>query len=67
MTPAQLRSHCDSLNDEHGTGGQTELAKRLGWSDRTMRRKLAGDSPIDRDEAMAVEHLMECQQGMSRK
>ena len=60
MTPAKLRAYCDLLNDKHGTGGQTELARRLGWSARTIRRKLAGDSEIDRDEAIAVRCLMEC-------
>lgn len=58
MTPAELRAVCDSLNDARGVGGQTRLAELLGWSDRTMRRKLAGDTPIDRDEELAIRCLV---------
>lgn len=54
MTPAELRRICDTLNDEHGTGGQTELARRLKWSDRTIRRKLAGKSKITHADAVAI-------------
>ncbi len=57
MTPTELRSLCESLN-ENGTGGQTELANRLGWSDRTMRRKLAGDSTITRGDELAIQCIM---------
>jgi hypothetical protein len=48
MTPASLRSICDSLNDERGTGGQTRLARLLGWHFSTLWRKLNGKSPITR-------------------
>jgi hypothetical protein len=54
MTPAELRRICDGLNDERGTGGQTELAKRLGWNPSTVRRKLAGTLPITRSDAIAI-------------
>ena len=60
MTPAQLRCYCELFNDERGTGGQTQLAEKLGWSDRTMRRKLAGGTPIDRDEELAIRCLVGC-------
>ena len=46
MTPVELRSLCESLNDECGTGGQTKLARLLGWRHSTVWRKLNGKSPI---------------------
>lgn len=54
MTPTELRRICESLNDEHGTGGQTELARRLGWDSRTVRRKLSGASGISKADALAI-------------
>src|SRR5271157_5907608 len=36
LTPAELRALCDSLNP----GEQSKLARMLGCSPRTMRRKL---------------------------
>lgn len=56
MTPAELRSVCDSLNP----GGQTRLAELLGWTPRTMRNKLAGKTAITRSDELAVRHLMGC-------
>lgn len=56
MTPDQLRAFCDSLNP----GGQTELAGMMGWTTRTMRNKLAGKTPITKADAMAISHVMEC-------
>jgi hypothetical protein len=44
MTPAALRAICDSLNDERGMGGQTKLARLLGWHHSTVWRKLNGKS-----------------------
>ncbi|SIO34438.1 hypothetical protein SAMN05444166_3949 [Singulisphaera sp. GP187] len=29
--PRDLRAICDVLNDERGTGGQSKLARLLGW------------------------------------
>jgi hypothetical protein len=54
MTPAELRALCDSFNDHRGTGGQTRLAKILEWEPRTMRAKLAGDSPITKSDELAI-------------
>ncbi|WP_020472341.1 hypothetical protein [Zavarzinella formosa] len=58
MTPVELRSWlrgvCDSLNDDHGTGGQSELARRLGWDGSTVRRKLAGKVKISRSDELAI-------------
>ncbi|WP_020476282.1 hypothetical protein [Zavarzinella formosa] len=54
MTPAELRRICDSLNDERETGGQSELARQLGWDSSTIRRKLAGKSIITRSDALAI-------------
>lgn len=54
MTPADLRRICDSLNDERVIGGQTELARRMGWNASTVRRKLAGKSRITRADEIAI-------------
>jgi hypothetical protein len=54
MTPAALRHICDSLNDERGTGGQTRLARLLGWNPSTIRRKLAGQSKITKADELAI-------------
>ena len=59
MTPAELRRHCDGLNDERNTGGQTELARRLGWDASTVRRKLSGKSPISKANERAILHAVE--------
>jgi hypothetical protein len=32
-------------------------APRLAWSDRTMRRKISGESPITKTEADAIRRL----------
>jgi hypothetical protein len=54
MTPADLRAICDSLTDEHGTGGQTRLARLLGWHYTTLWRKLNGKSPITQADELAI-------------
>ena len=54
MTPADLRAVCDSLNDEGGTGGQTKLARLLGWNHSTVWRKLNGKSPITQSDELAI-------------
>jgi hypothetical protein len=59
MTPSELRRICESLDDERGTGGQTRLARLLKWSDRKVRRKLAGE-PISFSDEMAIRHVLEC-------
>lgn len=59
MSPETLRHYCNLLNP----AGQTKLAKALGWSDRTMRLKIAGKSPIRKSDAMAVVHYMTCVMG----
>lgn len=42
------------LNDERGTGGQTELAYYLGWNPSSMRRKLSGESKITKTDELAI-------------
>ena len=42
MTPAELHPLCDSLNP----GGQSKLARLLGWHYTTVWRKLNGKSNI---------------------
>ncbi len=59
MTSEELRSICDSLNDERGTGGQTKLARLLEWDASTVRRKLAGKTKITRSDELAIERAMQ--------
>jgi DNA-binding transcriptional regulator YdaS (Cro superfamily) len=59
MTPAELRAICDSLNDERGTGGQSKLARLLGWDSSTIRRKLAGRSKITQSNQLAIERVIQ--------
>jgi DNA-binding transcriptional regulator YdaS (Cro superfamily) len=59
MTRAELRNLCDSLNDERGTGGQSKLARLLGWHHSTVWRKLNGKSPITESDALAIQKAVE--------
>jgi hypothetical protein len=54
LTPADLRAICDSLDDEHGTGGQSKLARSLGWHYTTLWRKLNGRSAITKADELAI-------------
>ncbi|MDR3633740.1 MAG: hypothetical protein P4L84_07875 [Isosphaeraceae bacterium] len=54
MTPADLLAICDSLNDERGTGGQSRLARLLGWHHTTVWRKLNGQSQISQSDELAI-------------
>jgi DNA-binding transcriptional regulator YdaS (Cro superfamily) len=54
LTPADLRAICDTLNDERGTGGQSKLARLLGWHHSTLWRKLNGLSPITQSDELAI-------------
>jgi len=54
MTPSGLRAICVSLNDEHGTGGQSKLARLLGWHHSTIWRKINGLSRITRSDELAI-------------
>jgi hypothetical protein len=54
MTLADLPAICDSFNDEHGTGGQSKLARLLGWDYSTLWRKLNGKSPITQSDGLAI-------------
>jgi hypothetical protein len=59
MTPADLRAITISLNDERGTGGQTKLARLLGWHHSTVWRKLSGKSPITQSDELAIIKALE--------
>ena len=59
MTPADLRAICVSLDDERGTGGQSRLARLLGWDHSTVWRKLTGESPISESDALAIQKAVE--------
>ena len=54
VNPDSLRAICDSLNDERGTGGQSKLARLLGWHHSTVWRKLTGKSPITQADELAI-------------
>jgi hypothetical protein len=54
MTLSDLRSLCDALNDEHGTGGQSKLARLLAWRHSTVWRKLNGKLPITKTDELAI-------------
>ena len=58
MTPSDLRAITNSLNDEHGTGGQSKLARLLGWHYSTLWRKLHGMSPITRSDELATRQAL---------
>ena len=63
MTPADLRVICDSLNDDLGTGGQSKLARMLGWHHSTIWRKLNGKSAITESDALAIQKATEMAEG----
>jgi DNA-binding transcriptional regulator YdaS (Cro superfamily) len=63
MTPADLWIICDSLNDERSTGGQSRLARLLGWNHSTVYRKLTGQSPISESDALAIQKAVEMVEG----
>ncbi len=50
MTPIELKTLCNPL----GRGWQKKLASHLEVSDRTMRRKVKGDSPISKLEEAEI-------------
>ncbi len=59
MTPADLRAICDFLNVERGTGGQTGLARLLGWHLSTVWRKLNDRSKITYADILVISTVME--------
>ena len=52
-----MRLH--SLNDESGTGGQSKLARLLGWHHSTAWRKLNGKSRITQADELAIRQAVE--------
>lgn len=50
MTHDQLKTLCEPL----GWGWQSMLASHLKVSDRTMRRKVSGESSITKSEAAEI-------------
>jgi Bacterial regulatory protein, Fis family len=57
MTPADLRAICEALDDERDTGGQSKLARLLGWHYSTLWRKLNGKSPITQSDELAISQV----------
>ncbi len=58
MIPADLRAITVSLNDVRCTGGQTRLARLLGWHHSTVWRKLNGQSPITQSDDLAIRQAL---------
>jgi DNA-binding transcriptional regulator YdaS (Cro superfamily) len=54
MIPADLRAIRDSLNP----GGQSKLARMLGWHHSTVWRKLNGKSRITPSDEMAIKQAL---------
>lgn len=50
MDAEELNALCEPL----GWGWQTMLASHLGVSDRTIRRKASGESPVTKSEAAEI-------------
>ena len=63
MMPDALRLITISLNDERGTGGQSKLARLLGWNYSTVWRKLNGMSRISHSDQLAVMRAIETPKG----
>jgi DNA-binding transcriptional regulator YdaS (Cro superfamily) len=59
MTPSDLRAICDSLNEDRGTGGQSKLARMLGWNYSTLWRKLSGKSQITHSDELAIQRVID--------
>jgi hypothetical protein len=55
LRPSELRSFCDRLNP----GGQSKLARLLGWNHSTFWRKLNGKSRITESDALAISKALE--------
>jgi hypothetical protein len=63
MTAADLRAITISPKDERGMGGQSRLARFLGWHHSTVWRKLNGKSPITESDALAILKAVEMAEG----
>jgi hypothetical protein len=60
---AELHATCDSLNDGHGTGGQSRLARMIGVDPRTIRNKLSDSTPITLEDELAIQKAVEMAEG----
>lgn len=54
MTSDELIAICEPL----GWGWQKLLASHLGVSDRTIRRKVSGESPVTKSEAAVIRRFV---------
>jgi hypothetical protein len=54
LIPSELRAICNYLNDDHDTGGQSRLARLLGWNYSTVWRKLNGKLKITQSDELAI-------------
>lgn len=59
MTPADPQAICVSLNDEHGIGGQSKIARMPVWHHTTIWRKLNGRSRITESSALTTQKAVE--------
>jgi DNA (cytosine-5)-methyltransferase 1 len=58
LTPVELRAICDDLNDKHGTGGQSLLARLLEIHPSLIRKKLKGQVGISKVDELAIKHAV---------
>lgn len=58
MDACEFIALCEPL----GYGWQTKLAEHLGVSDRTIRRKLSGESPISKAEEAEIRRYVKRKQ-----
>jgi DNA-binding transcriptional regulator YdaS (Cro superfamily) len=58
-----MRAICNKLNDGRDTGGQSKLARLLGWHHSTVWRKLNGKSAITESDALAIQKAVEMSEG----
>ena len=54
-----LEEAASRLDDRHGRGGKTRLARALGWDYSTLWRKLNGRSKITESDLLAAEAVVE--------
>ena len=55
----EVRQAVLNSNSGRGTGGQSKLARMLGWHHSTVWRKLNGKSAITESDALAIQKVME--------
>jgi hypothetical protein len=57
IAPSEMRGICDSINDDHGVGGQSKLARLLGWHHSTVWQKINCKSAVTRNDELTISHV----------